>query len=213
MIDICPTVDAETPVDYRKQMEQVARFIRRVHIDVSDGLFTPNMLVPLTDRWWPDKLLADLHMMYKNPFDHAGSVIALSPHLVIVHAEAEGDFPAFADLLHRCGIKVGLALLQESSTDTIIPALEFTDHVLIFSGNLGYHGRCSTARYESAGTKLKRWKAAKPSLEIGWDGGVNDQNIKQLAAGGVEVINVGGFIQHNDNPEQAVRKTYSCRSG
>jgi ribulose-phosphate 3-epimerase len=43
----------------------------------------------------------------------------------------------------------------------------------------------------------------KPELEIGWDGGVNDQNISQLAFAGVDVFNVGGFIQKAENPEKA----------
>jgi pentose-5-phosphate-3-epimerase len=40
-------------------------------------------------------------------------------------------------------------------------------------------------------------------LEIGWDGGVTDQNISQLAFAGVDVFNVGGFIQKAEDPEKA----------
>ena len=31
-------------------------------------------------------------------------------------------------------------------------------------------------------------------LEFGWDGGITDQNVAVLVNGGVDVLNVGGFI-------------------
>jgi pentose-5-phosphate-3-epimerase len=42
-------------------------------------------------------------------------------------------------------------------------------------------------------------------LEIGWDGGINNQNAHVLAAGGVDVLNTGGFIQHASDAEHAYR--------
>ncbi len=201
MIDICPTIDAEDLGTYRQQMERVANFARRVHIDLGDGDFTPNQLVPISDVWWPGGMRADLHVMYKRPFDHVEALIALGPQLIIVQAEAEGDFTAFADTVHQHGIEIGLALLHDTPAETIKPALAQTDHVLIFSGNLGHQGGSQADL--SLLEKVKVLKAAKPSLEIGWDGGVNDQNIRQLKDGGVEVMNVGGFIQHAKNSAQA----------
>ena len=46
-------------------------------------------------------------------------------------------------------------------------------------------------------------KRINSALEIGWDGGVNNINIAQIASGGVDVINVGGFIQSNLEPSKA----------
>ena len=200
-IDICPTVDAETPEAYRAQMERVAPFVRRVHIDLGDGEFTPNKLVPIPEVWWPGAVRADLHVMYKRPFEHIDALIALGPQLIIVHAEAEGDFGAFAQKVRRHGVEVGVALLQDTPVELIRPALGLVDHVLIFSGNLGHQGG-STADL-SLLEKAAAVKAVRPAVEIGWDGGVNDQNIKQLIAGGVEVLNVGGFIQQASEPEAA----------
>jgi ribulose-phosphate 3-epimerase len=193
MIDICPTVDAENPHAYREQMERIAPFARRVHIDLGDGEFTPNKLVPIPDIWWPGGMRADLHVMYRRPAEHLDALMALGPQLVIVQAEADGDFLTFAEQLHRHGIEAGVALLQATSPEIIKPGLELIDHVLIFSGNLGHQGgsRADLQLLE----KVKTIKAMKPTIEIAWDGGVNDQNIKQLIAGGVEVVNVGGFIQ------------------
>jgi pentose-5-phosphate-3-epimerase len=45
-------------------------------------------------------------------------------------------------------------------------------------------------------------------LEIGWDGGINDRNISQLVFGGVDVLNVGGYIQNANNPERAYNSLF-----
>ena len=55
--------------------------------------------------------------------------------------------------------------------------------------------------------QAKKWK---PSVEVGWDGGVNDHNIRQLADGGVDVLNVGGFIQKAAEPLAAYAKLKLC---
>ncbi|HEX8182380.1 MAG TPA: hypothetical protein VF575_02145 [Candidatus Saccharimonadales bacterium] len=200
MVSICPTVTAENAHLYRAQIERIADFAPRIHIDVSDGVLAPNKLLDLDQIWWPGGVRADLHVMLKNPFEHTQLYRVLGPQMVIVHAEAEGDFVAFADTLHKHGIETGVALLQDTSVETILPAIDIIDHVLIFSGKLGYFGGTADLRLLD---KVQQLRAAKPTLEIGWDGGINDQNICQLAAGGVDVLNVGGYIQRSQDAHAA----------
>ncbi len=201
MVDICPTIDAEDSDTYRKQVERIIPFAHRVHIDLGDGTFTPNTLVSIDQVWWPGGMRADLHVMYKRPFEHLESLIALGPQLIIVHAEAEGDFPGFVKHVHQHGIEAGVALLQRTPVETIMPALEFIDHVLIFSGNLGHQGG-SHADLKLL-EKVTAIKKIRPNVEVSWDGGVNEQNIAQIVAAGVEVVNVGAYLQHADSPEKS----------
>jgi ribulose-phosphate 3-epimerase len=140
--------------------------------------------------------------MYKRPFNYSYQLLHLQPKLIIVHAEAEGDFAAFADLAHQSGVKVGVALKPETKPQVIAQALDFIDHVLIFSGNLGHFGGKANTHLL---VKVLHLKQLKPNLEIGWDGGVNDKNAATLAAGGVDVLNVGGYIQHAANPAEAYK--------
>jgi ribulose-phosphate 3-epimerase len=106
----------------------------------------------------------------------------------------------FIDHLHRHGIEVGLALLPRTKVEDVAPALAVIDHVLIFSGNLGYHG--GQADLDLLG-KARKVRELNPKIEIGWDGGVNDQNAREIAEAGVDVLNVGGFIQGSENPQKA----------
>lgn len=203
MVHICPTVTAENAHLYRSQIERIAPFAPRIHIDLSDGLLAPNKLLEIDKIWWPGGVRADLHVMLKDPFAHTALYQALGPQLVIVHAEAQGDFVTFAETMHAHGIETGVALLQETSVEKILPAIDLIDHVLIFSGTLGSFGGTADLRLLD---KVWQLQAAKPTLEIGWDGGINDQNVQSLVAGGVDVLNVGGYIQRNQNPADVYQR-------
>lgn len=195
---ISPTVLADDAHDYQVQMNKIVPFAKRIQIDLTDGVFAGSPTISLEQVWCPEGILMDLHLMYKNPADHMDAIIKLRPHMVIVHAEAEGNYIKLADRLHAADIKVGVALLPKTSTHLIKPSLQAIDHVLIFSGDLGKFGGIANLELLQKVKQLKEWKE---NLEFGWDGGVNDINAKQLASGGVDVLNVGGFIQNSPYPQ------------
>lgn len=198
--DICPTILAEEPNGFRVQMKRVLPFAKRIHIDVMDGVFASPRSIGLDQIYWPANISIDLHVMYQRPLVHAGALVTLAPRLVIIHAEADGNFAPFAEYMHHHGIEVGVALLPQTPVALIAPVIDMIDHVLIFSGYLGHFGGAADLRLL---VKARQLRALKPTLEIGWDGGVNDTNAGRLAAGGVDVLNVGGFIQHAVNPARA----------
>jgi pentose-5-phosphate-3-epimerase len=200
---ICPTILAADAHDFQVQLNRVAGFAHRIQIDITDGVFAPTPTLAIEQLWWPEGLSVDIHAMYKDPSKVLDELIALKPHMIIVHAEAEGSFVAIADKLHKNGIKVGVALLQKTSTHNIKPSLSLIDHVLIFSGDLGHFGGIADTQLLSKVKQLKEWKK---DLEFGWDGGVSDQNAKSLADGGVHVLNVGGFIQKAIEPKLEYQK-------
>ena len=198
---ICPTVTAYHPHEYRLQLDRVELLSPRLHIDVMDGMFASPRSVGLHELHWPEAEMIDLHVMYQHPARYLASICKLKPYLAILHAEADGDFFAMADKLHGHGIRVGVALLSPTPASVIIPALAVIDHVLIFSGNLGHQG--GSVADLGLLAKAEALREHKPGLEIGWDGGVNASNVRLLAAAGVDVINVGGFIMHAVNPSEA----------
>jgi ribulose-phosphate 3-epimerase len=209
MVSICPTITATDTEMFRTQIEQIALLATRIHIDVSDGIMAPTKLLELDKIWWPGGMRADLHVMLEDPFKHTDLYRALGPQMVIVHAEAKGDFIEFAETMRKHGIETGVALLPKTKVETIIPAMELINHVLIFSGKLGSFGGTADLKLLD---KVKKLRAAKPSLEIGWDGGINDQNVRSLMDGGVDVMNVGGFIHRAPDPAAAYQKLLQLTS-
>lgn len=177
-------------------------FAHRIQIDLADGEFASPRTIDPDQIWWPAGVIADLHIMYKNPEAAVEKLVEHSPHLIIIHAESSGRFDVMADLCKKNSVKIGIALLPSSDPTSIVNALPYIDHVLIFSGDLGKFG--GHANFDLL-RKVEYLKRHKPDLEVGWDGGINSQNISHLITGGVDVLNVGGFIQNAEDPQKTFR--------
>jgi ribulose-phosphate 3-epimerase len=141
--------------------------------------------------------------MYQRPEHYLEQLIKLKPALVIFHYEAQVDHADLAARLQAAGIKAGLGLLQDTTFADAEPLLPHFDHAMVFSGNLGHHGGTPDL---GPLQKVREIRAAFPDVEIAWDGGVNDQNAPQLVDGGVDVLNVGGFIHKASDPKAAYAK-------
>lgn len=208
---ICPTITAFNMHEYATQLKQASRLSHRVHIDLMDGSFAPSKSPSLSEIYLPHHAKADIHLMYERPMAVIDELIKLNPRMVIIHSEAEVRHMHFVAMLHRHGIKAGIAILQESSIEDAHRIMHSFDHVLIFSGNLGYHGGKADL---SLVDRVKQISDHHPDAEIGWDGGIKAGNAKELLEAGVDVLNVGGFIQKSDKPNDAyatlleVVKTY-----
>lgn len=197
---ICPCVTATDAHAYREQMARVAPFAKRVHIDFSDGELAPVKLVNPIQAYWPDGVLADLHLMLKHPQEHVETLISLKPNLVIFHAEAEGDLLGFLRQLRAVNIKVGVALLQQTTAEAAHDLIADADHALVFSGDLGHFGGVADLTLLK---KVADIRAINANIEVGWDGGVTPDNVASLCLGGVEVLNAGGHIQKAPDPQEA----------
>lgn len=184
-------------------MERVSGFAPRLHVDLMDGIFTPNKSVELSQLWWPEGKEIDIHLMYQDPESVLEHIIELKPSLLIVHASVVIDLQSLSQSLKVVGIKLGVALFPDDQVANISDVLRTLDHVLIFSGNLGYQG--GSVADLSLLDKVEAIKQINPNAEIGWDGGVNDQNASAIAEAGVDVINSGGYIHTAPNPENAYK--------
>lgn len=195
---ITPTVTAFDVEQYRAQTDLLKGFAKRIHLDLMDGVFAPTKSPDLTDLWPIEGVIVDLHVMYQRPQDHIDEMVALKPNLIVFHREADVDHEALAAELHKRGVKAGIALLQQTAIDTTEHMLHDFEHLLVFSGNLGYHGGSTTDL--SLLSKAKRALEVKPDIELGWDGGINDQVACDLVHGGIAVLNTGGYIHKSADP-------------
>ena len=202
MVTICPTVTAYDKVSFKEQLNRVISFADRIHLDLMDGVFTSTKSPTLKELNLPvySNKLIDLHLMYQDPSQDLASILKINPNLVILHVESDFE-ESFITSLHKHNIKVGLAILAKTPiNDIILDRLNYFDQILIFAGKLGYHGGVADL---SNLTKVQSIKIASPEIEIAWDGGVDSDNLKQLIDSGINVLNVGGYIQNSVNPQNA----------
>lgn len=201
MAQIVPTITVENAHVYREQVERVEGFARRIHIDLMDGVFTPNKSVAPEAAWWPEGMKADVHVMFQEPANAIEVLLKLSPKLIIIPAESEFDFAQLQKFRTESKAQFGVALLPETSIASVQGVLQQVDHLLIFSGNLGYQG--GSVADLTLLEKVQQAKSINPNIEIGWDGGVNAENVRQLADAGVDIINSGGYIHRAPDPALA----------
>jgi ribulose-phosphate 3-epimerase len=197
---ICPTVLATTPDDFRTQLERIEQFAERIQIDLCDGQFTPTLTIAPIQVWWPPHLAVDIHLMFARPLEQLETLVSLHPHMVIIHAEAEGDLLGMMEHMQKLDIQAGIALLQDTALESKRELIMAADHVLLFAGHLGSFGGDADMNMLK---KVEQVRAINPGVEIGWDGGANLENVAELQVGGIDVINVGGAIQRANDPQAA----------
>ncbi|QJU05209.1 hypothetical protein FBF32_03125 [Candidatus Saccharibacteria bacterium oral taxon 488] len=194
---IAPAILAENAQQYKEQVDRITGFAERVHIDLTDGEFAPTVTIGIPELWAPEGWTIDIHAMVNKLDEYVPKLITLRPHLIIIHAEAEGDVLGALKEIKRSGIMAGLALLRPTVPQTVEELIKEAEHVLIFSGELGkFGGTASLMQLE----KIRLVKMINPNVEIGWDGGVMVDNAYSLVQGGVNILNVGGTIQKATDP-------------
>ncbi len=197
---IVPTVLAPTPEEYKSILEQIHTFAERVHVDLSDGTFAPDSTIGANQIWWPQEWQADVHVMAAQPSQYIQQLINLKPHMITMHAEAKEDILPLLQQIKQSGIRAGVALMRATVPMDAAELISASDHVMIFSGDLGkYGGTASMMQLE----KVRLVKNINASAEIGWDGGINVENAFSLAQGGVDVFNVGSAIRKALDPKAA----------
>lgn len=191
---IMPTTD-DSHV-YRDIIERTTAYANRIHIDLMDGDFAPNRNISPGMIWWPEGVVADVHLMYRRPMDVLDDVIALRPSMIIIHAEAEGDLVEVMRRIKESGISSGISFLRTTNIFDYRNLVEQADHVMLFGGELGGDGHGELAALD----KISDVRAINTAVEIGWDGGANRSNIHRIKDHGVRVINVGAAFRNSDNP-------------
>ena len=200
---VAPSILTNSPTQYKEIIKKYYPFVRRAHIDISDGTLSSTVTINETAVWWPKGWVVDIHMMTAEPSKHMPDLLKLHPNLVIFHAEAREDLLPIFDTIKQNGMRVGVAIVKGVYPGSIKALLKAADHALIFSGNLGEMG--GTADLLLA-EKVAMINEIHRGIEIGWDGGANVENIHLINHTGVNVINVGNALASSPNPQETYDK-------
>ena len=202
-VTIVPTILTSEPADFSRFLTTYSSFAKRIQFDIADGSFVSTTTVPLSAiTQIPANISIDIHMMVLHPSEHMQDILRIKPSLCIFHAEADENLLPILAELKKNGIKAGVALLQQTFPGRAKAYIEAADHVLVFAGALGKQGGTADLLQTE---KVKLIKEINSEAEIGWDGGVNLENVRALGHADINVINVGSFIAMNQNPEEAYK--------
>lgn len=183
---------------------------RVLHIDVMDGHFVPNLAIGVpvlkSIRKVTD-LNLDVHLMISNPDYLLDPFLDAGADALTVHYEASVHLDKILDTIKRRGIKAGVALNPHTPIFLLEEILLKCDQILIMSVNPGFGGQQFISTSVEKVRKLKAFidsKSAEAKIVI--DGGVDQDNVTDLARAGGDVLVAGSAIFQSDDPVSTFKR-------
>lgn len=181
-----------------------------IHFDVMDGVFVPNIsfgfpilksIKPLTQK------PIDVHLMIVNPDQYVEQFASAGASNITVHFEACTHLNRTIQLIKNAGCTAGVALNPHTPVAFLEDIILDLDLVLIMSVNPGFGGQKFIPNTYKKLYDLKALSNQRnPDLKIEVDGGVSDENCKELLGAGANVFVAGNSVFASDNPSQAIAK-------
>ncbi len=201
--------------DFNRLGEQI-RCVRdngaqALHFDVMDGRFVPSisfgMPVLASIRKETD-LFLDVHLMICEPIRYLKEFRESGADLITVHYEACTNVEETLCAVRETGAKVGISICPETPVEVLRPYLKMVDLILIMSVHPGFGGQ---KFIESTYGKLRELRKligevfgteygkGGPRVEV--DGGINQDNVRDVLRAGADTIVTGSAVFHGDIAE------------
>ena len=102
--------------------------------------------------------------------------------------------------MKKLGIKAGVALNPATPVNTIFPILNELDFVLLMSVNPGFGGQFFLPLVKSKTLELSKIRQEEGlNFEIEIDGGINNDNSKEMIELGTDILVAGSYIFNSNN--------------
>ncbi|MFN4336026.1 MAG: ribulose-phosphate 3-epimerase [Candidatus Nitrosocaldus sp.] len=183
-----------------------------IHLDVIDGHFAPNI------TFGPDTIKAlrkctslpfDTHLMISEPFKYLERFIKAGCDIITVHAEVCNAtiFKEICTILKGNQVGIGIAI----NPDTELPSwamdnMHDIDLVNVMSVYPGFSGQrliSSILEKMSRIYRMMREKGFSASIEA--DGGVDINNVYDVASAGARIIVAGNGVYSNSDIASAIK--------
>jgi ribulose-phosphate 3-epimerase len=211
LIEIAPSILSADFTKLGQQIEIVeGAGASLLHVDVMDGRFVPNITVGLPvvkaiSR--ATQLPVDAHLMIVEPGRYAEQFVKAGAQMVSIHIEADPHAHRTLSAIRAAGAQAGVAINPATPLSALDEAIKFADYVLLMSVNPGFGGQEFIPESLDKVRRLRKMideRGLKARIEI--DGGIDAENIAEVASAGAEIIVSGSAIFGAPDPAVALRK-------
>ncbi len=209
MFEIAPSI---LSADFTRLAEEIASVksggAKILHVDVMDGHFVPNITIGLpvvkSIRKATDMTI-DTHLMITEPGRYAVEFVRAGADMVSVHVEADAHLQRTLTAIRDAGAKSGIAINPATPIETLTEALPYADFILLMSVNPGFGGQKFIPTMLDKLRRLKEMIVARGySTLIEIDGGIDGDNISEIAAAGANIVVAGSAVFSQGDPASAV---------
>ncbi len=198
-IEIAPSI---LSADFARLGEEVreaeAAGADRIHVDVMDGRFVPNItmgVVVVEALRRVTRLPLEVHLMIVEPERFLEAFARAGADLLIVHPEATPHAHRAIQQIKALGVQAGLALNPATPLAWFEDLLPELDQALLMTVNPGFGGQ----RFlEQSLPRLERLRAMRdrlnPACRIEVDGGINPETAPRAVQAGAEVLVAGSSV-------------------
>ncbi|HPQ40022.1 MAG TPA: ribulose-phosphate 3-epimerase [bacterium] len=211
MVQIAPSILSADFANLARDIDVVARGgAHALHVDVMDGHFVPNITIgPPVVRSLKmiTRLPLDVHLMIEKPELYIPEFIKAGADLLSVHIEACPHIHRTIEMIRTAGVKAGIALNPGTPLGHIYEVLPMLNFVLIMSVNPGFGGQSFIPSSIDKIRRLSRFiKSRDLKVTISVDGGITENNARDVAAAGARLLVSGSSIFKSADPADAVRR-------
>lgn len=199
-VNLAPSILA---ADFGRLAEQVQELQHsgqadRVHVDVMDGVFVPNlsfgpMIVEVIRR--ATTLPLDVHLMIVQPDRYLAAFAASGASSLTVHVEACPHLDRDLAEIRRAGCRAGVAINPGSTPVLLDSVLTALDGVLVMSVNPGFGGQTFIPSSLEKIRRIRRMlDSAGSSADLAVDGGIGPANAGSVIEAGANVLVAGSAV-------------------
>jgi ribulose-phosphate 3-epimerase len=166
-----------------------------LHLDVMDGHFVPNISFgpPIIQAIRPvTKAYFDAHLMISEPLRYAPPIVKAGANNITFQVESVTDPVNTARELRKLGCHVGITLNPPTPVESILPAIELVDLVLVMSVMPGFGGQKFQPQVLNKAEQIK--KRLRPSQRLEIDGGIHTETIAAARSAGIDWFVIGSGI-------------------
>lgn len=208
MVEIIPSILVKTKEEFLSKILAVENLTERVHLDIADGIFVPNMTISGFEEVESIEttLEFEAHLMVSKPENHIVRWLETPVDTFTFHIEATQKAQEIIEKAKEAEKRIGIALNPETPISAIEPFVNQIDFVHFMTVEPGFYG---SKFVEAVLDKISDFHYFYPDKPIVADGGINPETAEKTIQAGANTLIVGSYIWNSKDIAKALTELKS----